>query len=1081
MRFLLSLVVFCLFISPGYSQQLSNKYDYSGQTFEAQADHKPYQLKDTVEIKRYWQIAEQSLEASQFEQAFDHARSASHLASGINYKSGLANSMLLMARIKFQEGLASSEKEKTPLYALSHDYFLESLKAFERLSLHQQASDVCLQIGLLYKEWGEFHDKAILYFRKSLQLKDKIKNPLGKVEVLREISNSYANLKKHNLAIEFQKELLKIYLDGKNDREALNVRRGISSSFHELEKYDEALKEEIQILALKKKLNDSMGVVNSYNNLGYIHKHLKRYKEALFYFDKSLTMTRKYNVTHQPTKMEKTVLMNKGIIYQTISDFKNSNKNFYEALSIWVAKGKPEEIAEIYTKIGKNYMAMGDLERARNSFRQALSTTKDSHNNQFIASINKELSEIYQRLGDDKNALECYQAYAKANDNYLTEQSRKQEELLQQQYRINFAETDKKLAIAEKEIKEIELEKKRNENALLQQESENLKRQEELQKVLLQKEQADKTKAKQSLIILEQQYELDKKSKDNKLLQQRDSINSLKVYKIELEEKQREQELALLKEQRDKKQLKFEEQRAREVFLYGIFIALAIIVLLAFRSYLVKKKANKILAKQNKEIQIQRDKLEQSYNNVKQLSEIGKNITSNLSIERIIETVYRNVSPLMDASVFGVGLYNDTSKCIEFPGLKEKGETIIMISYNIKDKSRLAVKCYEDKQAIFITDLENEYHKYIDSLPPSVTGTNSSSIIYLPLVVKEKAIGVITVQSFKKNAYSEYHLNILRNLAVHTAIALENASNYGQIKDKTIKLEKLLKDLKSAQTQLILSEKMASLGQLTAGIAHEINNPINFVYAGIDGLNTSLTVLLSILEKYEELEDFTGVEKVFDVLKDVTALKDQLYFNETKDSVHDLVNAIKDGAQRTAEIVEGLRNFSRINETDLKQVNIHKGIESSLILLNNKINAKKIKISKDFDVNTPDINCYPGQLNQVFMNLLSNAIEAIDGVGTIQVNTQNLEKEVLVSITDSGMGMTKEVMEKIFDPFFTTKDLGKGTGLGLSISFGIIEKHKGRLTVDSELEQGSTFSIYLPKNLERKNKKKKNQVAVINA
>ena len=1078
MKHIVFIIVFCSVQGVSLGQE-AYSYFIDGFTFSPMK--KPCaNPPDTVKVNQLKENAKKCLGAEDYSKSFDLAKQALDISTSLNHKNGLAESLLLMAQIKYQQGLQASESSKTPLYAQSHDYFLESLKTFEKLDAAKRTSEVCLQIGLLYKEWGEFHEKAINYFERSLKLKQGTGDVDGCAEVLLEISNSYTFLKDYESAITYQLQLLEIYVGQKSDREALNVRRSISQSYHELKKFDEALDQELKILDLKKKLNDSIGVVNSYNNLGFIHKHLKRHKDALHYFDKCLNLTRKYNTTRQSTLMEKTVLMNKGIIYRTLLDYKNSNKNFYEALSIWVAKGKPEEIANIYNKIGKNYMAMGDLESARNSFRQALSTAKDSQNNQFVAYINKELSEIYKKLGDDKNALECYQSYARANDAYLMEQNKRQEELLQQQYKINIAETGKKLAIAEKEIKEIELDKKRNENALLRRERELLKQKEELHEAFLLNEQAEKTKAKHELIILEQQYELDKKDKDNKLLQQRDSIRSLEVVKIALEEKQKEQQLALLKEKAHNQQLILDEQRAREGLFIGIFFALAIIVFLALRSYLVKKRANKILARQNKEIQTQRDQLEQAYYNLKQLSEIGKNITSNLSIGRIIETVFRNVSPLMDASVFGVGLYNEQTKCLEFPGLKEKGETIIMISYDINDKRRLAVRCFEDKKAIFVNDFQNEFKQYIEKIPPSVTGTNSSSIIYLPLIVKEKAIGVITVQSFKKNAYSEYHLNILRNLAVHTAIALENAANYGQIKDKTIKLENTLKDLKAAQAQLIQSEKMASLGQLTAGIAHEINNPINFVYAGIDGLNTSLDALMEILDKYEEIEDFTGLDNILAILQDINHLKDKLYFEETKESVHDLVNAIRDGAQRTAEIVEGLRNFSRINETELKKVNVHKGIESSLVLLNSKINQRQITVLKKYDPATPDINCYPGQLNQVFMNLISNAIEAMDGGGEIKITSRNAEDHIVISIKDSGVGMSKEVMDKIFDPFFTTKDLGKGTGLGLSISFGIIEKHKGRLEVKSKTGIGSTFTIYLPKNLEQKKKRRKKLRLAVN-
>jgi signal transduction histidine kinase len=303
--------------------------------------------------------------------------------------------------------------------------------------------------------------------------------------------------------------------------------------------------------------------------------------------------------------------------------------------------------------------------------------------------------------------------------------------------------------------------------------------------------------------------------------------------------------------------------------------------------------------------------------------------------------------------------------------------------------------------------------------------------------------------------YRSYRLKQKAN----TRLALQNM----EIQQQKNRLERTLKELKAAHTKIVQSEKMASLGELTAGIAHEINNPINFVYAGVDGLRSSLEGLLEVLNKYAKLDEARTIEEIKVVLGDIKDLKKQLYFNETTENVFKVVNAIKEGATRTAEIVKGLRSFSRLDETELKEADIHDGINSTLVLLNSKIDIDRITVVKDYDLTIPEIECFPGQLNQVFMNIISNAIDSITDKGKITIKTRNLESEVEVKIRDTGKGMANEVKSKIFQPFFTTKGLGEGTGLGLSITFGIIDKHKGSINVDSAKGKGTTFTIMIPK------------------
>lgn len=270
-------------------------------------------------------------------------------------------------------------------------------------------------------------------------------------------------------------------------------------------------------------------------------------------------------------------------------------------------------------------------------------------------------------------------------------------------------------------------------------------------------------------------------------------------------------------------------------------------------------------------------------------------------------------------------------------------------------------------------------------------------------------------------------------------------------------------DLQAAQEQLVQAEKMASLGQLTAGIAHEINNPINFVTANIQPLKDDLADILKIIGSYEKVVREKGMETEF---LEVEQFKKDAQIDFTMREVSDLLKGIEDGAMRTSEIVKGLRNFSRLDQNVFLKANLNESLESTLTLLHSSF-KNRIHIVKDFG-KIEEVECFPGKINQVFMNILSNAIQAIPSEGTVSIRTRQEGNLVKVSIKDTGAGMSEVVRKKIFDPFFTTKDVGKGTGLGLSISFGIIQKHHGEIEVFSKSGEGTEFVISLPVKQESK-------------
>jgi signal transduction histidine kinase len=285
------------------------------------------------------------------------------------------------------------------------------------------------------------------------------------------------------------------------------------------------------------------------------------------------------------------------------------------------------------------------------------------------------------------------------------------------------------------------------------------------------------------------------------------------------------------------------------------------------------------------------------------------------------------------------------------------------------------------------------------------------------------------------------------------------------VHSRTEELELTLKNLQNTQTQLVNQEKMASLGQLTAGIAHEINNPINFVSSNISPLKRDLKDILEVVGVYRRKgeEEFCVESK-----KELKNLEEDLELDYLIEEVEQLLHGIEDGAKRTVEIVRGLRLFSRVDEQDVKKVDIHDGLDSTLILLSSSMQGR-IKITKEYG-ELPLVECLAGKLNQVFMNIINNAIHALldsHKVITnpeITIRTVQQGEYVKIDIQDNGPGMPDHVKEKIFEPFFTTKEVGKGTGLGLSIVYTVIENHHGRLEVNSKLDEGTIFAIILPVN-----------------
>ena len=344
------------------------------------------------------------------------------------------------------------------------------------------------------------------------------------------------------------------------------------------------------------------------------------------------------------------------------------------------------------------------------------------------------------------------------------------------------------------------------------------------------------------------------------------------------------------------------------------------------------------------------------------------------------------------------------------------------------------------------------------------------AFINIPIFVGKVLWGILAV--FQQRATRQWkpaEVEFVDQLAAQIGVALQHASLSASERAKNSQLSIALADLQAAQTQLVQTEKMSSLGQLVAGIAHEINNPVNFIHANVGHVRDYSTRLLEVISGYRKYSP--------DPPPALQELIEAAEIEYLTDDFPKLCSSISMGTQRIRSIVLSLRNFSRLDEAETKAVDLHEGIESTLLILQHRLNAVPSQVSVEIVKQygeLPKVECHAGQINQVFMNLLSNALDELQSIvpsdeaektKTIQIATQRLGEDwVQVSISDDGMGISPPILDKLFDPFFTTKSVGKGTGLGLSISYKIIEKHRGKLYCESTVGEGATFVVELPIN-----------------
>lgn len=452
------------------------------------------------------------------------------------------------------------------------------------------------------------------------------------------------------------------------------------------------------------------------------------------------------------------------------------------------------------------------------------------------------------------------------------------------------------------------------------------------------------------------------------------------------------------------------------------------------------------------------------------LNHLSSEIRQSLDLNQILQTAVQEIFTHLkvDVCLFGWYHYDAVNPYWEVvqekrqPGVKGGLGTYYMSRVPLRFQRLLANESYS-------LNLHNLGEVYDDNLRDICAAMGINLYLMSPIHISGK-IGAFEMGRVDGSRdWQPDELDLLASLGTQIAIAVQQADLYQASQTKTQELAKAYEELQKNQLKLIQAEKMSSLGQLVAGIAHEINNPVSFIYGNLEFVSEYANSLLEIIQLYQATYAQPTAE-----ISELIAARDLDFIIE---DLPPMIQSMKTGASRIQSIVKSLRTFSRLDESDFKAVDIHENIDNTLMILQNKLNGRggkpEIKVIKNYG-ELADFECYIGLLNQVFMNLITNSIQAIEErqkhedksyKGVITITTRQEEDEAItISVEDNGIGMSDEVKAKIFEPFFTTKPVGSGTGMGLSISYQVVtEDHQGEFCFDSTLGKGTIFVIRLPR------------------
>lgn len=913
--------------------------------------------------------------------------------------------------------------------------YLQAIPIFEKLKETEELQNAYTETGYLYRDWG-LYDKSLLYFQKAYRFAEQKGNNKEKIALLQGIGYSFQQNDEPDSAIKYYQREYELYKQQQDMRGMISTLFNLSNVYKSQNKYEQALSKNEEILELQRTLKDSAGTAIALNNLGFICKYLKKYDAAIQYFTEAIEINKKLKKNIENI----TPLVNVGILYQNKKKLKEAMGAFMEAKNtIEKATDKDnkkykEELANIYNLISKVYYFQQEYESAKEYANKAINIGKQLKNHEILVDGYNNLSDIYQKQSNYSKALEYYQKHIAARDTLLM-QEKAQEKALQQRKNLSErTENELKLLQIEKEIRELELRRVQLENEKKEQAYEILVKNNELKEIEQRKKQLEQEKAYQLLIVEKQRadaekqrIEAERKQQEIELLQKNNEVQSLALKQKDLEQEDNRKKLELLKKEKDLNDQKLREERNRRLFFIGLAVLFAIIIVLVLISYINNRKNAKKLYQQKLEIEEKNEEL----------------IAQKEQVEKANTALTEQKQKLQSANV-----------------------TLL-----------------EQKAEIELKNIELEEQK-------------------AKIEIANKELSAQKEEIERKNKTLEYQ-------------QLEIQQKNQELLQRQEELETTLENLRQTQDQLVQSEKMAALGQLIAGIAHEVNTPLGAIKASVNNISNSLKESLEQLPKLREMLTADQLAMFFEMVRQSGNTEHSITSKEERKIKREMVNFLEEhglndadtladslvdmgihdaspyllllqsenigfimqlayniamqqknaknaliAVEKASKVVFALKKFARYDHSgEMSKADIVDNVETVLTLYHNQI-KQGVEVVRNYQP-VPQILCYPDELNQVWTNIIHNALHAMTNKGTLTIDVFPKDNYIHVHITDTGHGIPPEIQDKIFNAFFTTKKAGEGSGLGLDIVRRIIEKHNGKISFES-VPGKTTFMVELP-------------------
>lgn len=565
---------------------------------------------DSLRIENLIKGSNSSLMKYNYDEAIDLAYVSYLESDSLSYSSGIKRSLLL---------LADAYKAKTA-YSSSLNYYLQAEAEIEKQKNVEELVRVNYKTGELFFEWG-VPEKALAYFNKVLAVEKGVLSETDKIELLNRKAETHLKLNQNGKALDTYNELLKVFRKNDNKEQIINTLKKIASVYTLQNRYEDALTSNFEILEVNKQLNDTASMATSCNGIGFLYKSLSKLPEALSYFEQAL----EYNELMDKKGANKNAiisnLINIGVIYQSLGDYRGSIRSFNKALKVVEGEGSDVEIAVIHNYLASIYYNSGNYPEARKHTQHAIDLLQGTENIRMLASSQKRLSHIYEKTGNYEKALESYQEYSVTKDSLLYRQQLNQEKEQYKQFLAETVEKQSKLELIDQEMKALELRNEKVKSEKEKQEIELQLKEQQLQNASLANEQLQREKQMQKLVLIQEQIEAQKKDQEITVLEQKRDLQALQLKQSEILKIERQKELELQKSKLDLQESQLKSSKERQQYLIWTAGLFFVILILIFSGFIMKRRDNKILLSQYEKINEQKEKIELINKELVQLNE----------------------------------------------------------------------------------------------------------------------------------------------------------------------------------------------------------------------------------------------------------------------------------------------------------------------------------------------------------------------------------------------------------------------------------------------------------------------------